>query len=416
MVLKPGREEAARAVFEKWELEFAVVGTLTDTGRLVVHRGGGIAADIPVGPLVGEAPEYDRPWVAPPPAKPLPDDADRLPVPPDEALLRLMACPDLASKRWIWEQYDSTVMADTVAGPGGDAAIVRVHGTTKALAITSDCTPRYCVADPATGGAQAVAEAWRNLTAVGALPLAVTDNLNFGNPERPPIMGQLVDCIRGMGEACRALDVPVVSGNVSLYNETDGEPILPTPTIGAVGVLEDVVQRAGLALGDEGLTLVLVGETRGHLGASLFLREIRGIEAGPPPPVDLAVERTAGDLVRTLIRDGLVAACHDVSDGGLYVAVAEMALAGGIGADLAVPEGPSPAGWLFGEDQARYVVATNDANAVLARADTAGVPASAIGRSGGSALTLNGQSAISLRSLRHAHEHWLAAYMAGEGH
>ncbi len=413
MVLKPGREDMARAVFEKWELEFAVVGTLTDTGRLVVRRGGDVAADIPVGPLVGEAPEYDRPWEAPPGPAPLPEGIGHLPAPPEEVLERLLASPDLASKRWIWEQYDSTVMADTVAGPGGDSAVVRVHGTAKALAITSDCTPRYCKAEPKTGGMQAVAEAWRNLTAVGAKPLALTDNLNFGNPERPPIMGQLVACIQGMTEACRALDFPVVSGNVSLYNETDGEAILPTPTIGGVGLLDDVSRRCGLALVGEGETLILIGSTEGHLGCSLFLREVHDLEAGPPPPIDLAAERATGDLVRGLIRDRLVTACHDISDGGLYVAVAEMAMAGGVGADLSAPEAVPLAAWLFGEDQGRYVVATNDPNAVLARATEAGIAATTIGRTGGNALTLGGQNAISLGKLRHANERWLPAYMAG---
>ncbi len=415
MVLKPGAEDRARAIFEKWELDFAVIGRVTDTGRLVLTMDGETAADIPVGPLVGEAPEYDRPWRPTPPQAEITVEDAPLPEPPEAVLRRLLACPDVAAKRWIWEQYDSTVMADTVSGPGGDAAIVRVHGSDKALAITTDCTPRYCLADPVAGGKQAVAEAWRNLTAVGARPLAVTDNLNFGNPERPPIMGQLVGCIEGMGAACRALDFPVVSGNVSLYNETDGEAILPTPTIGGVGLLDDLSRRAGMAFRAEGETILLIGETAGHLGATLYLREAHDREDGAPPPVDLDAERRHGDVVRTLIADGAVTACHDVSDGGLYVAVAEMAMAGRIGADLDAPAPRDLAGWLFGEDQARYLVTTTDPEAVLSAAKAAGVPAQTIGRTGGDALTLHGQSAISVADMLLVNEGWMPQYMAAAG-
>ncbi len=264
-----------------------------------------------------------------------------------------MADPDLCSRRWVWEQYDHMVMGDTVQRPGGDAAVVRVHGTERGLAITTDCTPRYCIADPVQGGRQAVAEAWRNLTASGATPLAVTDNMNFGNPERPEIMGQFAGCIEGMAEACTALDFPVVSGNVSLYNETNGKGILPTPAIGGVGLIENVrTQMTTPAFAAEGETILVIGETQGHLGRSLFLRAIAGRDEGAPPPVDLAAERRNGDFVRDMIRAGSVSACHDVSDGGLLVAIAEMALAGGIGADIDLSDGsvPVPA-WLFGEDQ-----------------------------------------------------------------
>ena len=415
MVLKPGAEDRARAIFEKWELDFAVIGRVTDTGRLVLMMDGETAADIPVGPLVGEAPEYDRPWrPSKPRARVTVEDAP-LPEQPESVLRRLLACPDLACKRWIWEQYDSTVMADTVAASGGDAAVIRVHGTDKALAITTDCTPRYCLADPVTGGKQAVAEAWRNLTAVGARPLAVTDNLNFGNPERPEIMGQLVGCIEGMGAACRALDFPVVSGNVSLYNETDGEAILPTPTIGGVGLLDDLSRRVGMAFQAEGETILLVGETAGHLGATLYLREIHDREDGTPPEVDLDAERRNGDFVRGLIGSGRVSACHDLSDGGLYVAVAEMAMAGRIGADLDPPAPRELAGWLFGEDQARYLLTTGQPDMVLAAAEAAGVPVRAIGRTGGDTLTLQGQNAISVADMLLVNEGWMPQYMAAAG-
>ena len=415
MVLKPGREAEARAIFEKWELDFAVVGEVTTSGRLILSMHGRIWADLPVRPLVDQAPSYDRPRVPTPPRPPLPAGTAPLPSSVGDVLVRLMGCPDLASKRWIWDQYDSTVMADTMYGPGAaDAAVVRVHGTGKALAITTDCTPRYCLADPVLGGRQAVAEAWRNLTAAGAQPLAVTDNMNFGNPEKPPIMGQFAGCIEGMAAACRALDFPVVSGNVSLYNETSGEAILPTPTIGGVGLLVDARRHATLSFKAAGDTILLLGSAgAGHLGCSLYLREIHGREEGPPPPVDLDAERRTGDLVRGLIRDGAVSACHDVADGGLLVALAEMAMAGMLGAALTMPADIDPACWLFGEDQGRYLVTTADPGPVLAAAEAAAVPAGIIGTVGGDALTGLGDEAICLAMLSKANDSWLPALMAG---
>jgi len=418
MILKPGREDLARRIFEKWELDFAVIGKLTDSGRLVARRDGEIAAELPIAPLAAAAPEYDRPWT--PHKKPREMAANSVPAPndPSAALLKMLAGPNLCSRRWIWEQYDHMVMGDTVRRPGGDAAVVRVHGTNKALAIATDCTPRYCYADPKTGGAQAVAEVWRNLTAVGATPLAITDNLNFGNPERPEIMGQFVECVNGIGEACRALDFPVVSGNVSLYNETNGVAILPTPAIGGVGLIEDLAKTATIGFKRAGETVILVGETRGHLGCSAYLRDIGGIDApdrgaGPPPPVDLAAERRNGDFVRDMIRVGHVSACHDVADGGLYVALAEMALAGWMGARITTPDvGNLPLhAWLFGEDQARYVVTAQNPAEFLAAAGRAGVPAAAIGVTGGAALTVPGADAISLASLVGAQESWFPRYM-----
>ncbi|MCH7888530.1 MAG: phosphoribosylformylglycinamidine synthase subunit PurL [Proteobacteria bacterium] len=415
MVLRRGGEAAAREVFEKWELDFAVIGAITDTGRMVLRANGAPVADVPIAALVEQAPVYERPWTAPPP----PAELDAADVPAPESLgaclKRLLASPDLCCKRWVWEQYDHMVMADTVQRPGGDAAVVRVHGTNKGLALTTDCTPRYCAADPETGGAQAVAEAWRNLTAAGARPLAVTDCLNFGNPEKPRVMGQFVGCVEGLAAACRALDFPVVSGNVSFYNETEGRAIPPTPAIGAVGLIADLDRMATPALAAAGETLVLIGETRGHLGASLYAREIAGREAGAPPTVDLEAERRNGDFVRRLIEAGRLRVCHDVSDGGLLVAVAEMALAGGVGATLTPPvDGPPAHAWLFGEDQARYLIAApvDAASAIVAEARAAGVPAEAVGRTGGDALTVSGDHPISLGELRAAHEGWLPTYMA----
>jgi len=419
IVLKPGREELARRIFEKWELDFAVIGRLTDTERMVLTWHGDVVGNIPIPPLVTEAPMYERPWTLTelPPVL----DASRVPAPKDwnGALIKLMSCPDLASKAWIWHQYDHLIMGNTSIRPqDGDAALVRVPkaptGTShKGLAITSDCTPRYVQAHPETGGRQAVAEAWRNTTATGALPLAVTDNMNFGNPQKPEIMGQFAGAIIGMAEACTALEFPVVSGNVSLYNETEGRPILPTPTIGAVGVIEDITHAVGSRLTQAGLAILLIGETRGWLGQSLYLRELHGREEGAPPPVDLVVERRTGNFVRRQIWAGRVDACHDLSDGGLLVALTEMCLAGGTGVTVRQPAGtgiPSHA-FFYGEDQARYLIATGSGDDILEAARKAGVPAVLLGYSGGESLIVEGLVSLPLTEIRQAHEGWLPAYM-----
>jgi phosphoribosylformylglycinamidine synthase len=318
-----------------------------------------------------------------------------------------MASPNHCGRAWVWSQYDHMVMADTVVTPGSDAGVVRVHGTEKAIAFTSDVTPRYCRANPERGGMQAVAEAWRNLTATGARPLAATDNLNFGNPERPEIMGQLVGCIRGIGAACRALDMPIVSGNVSLYNETEGRAILPTPTIGAVGLLESLDELIRMAPSD-GDVLVLLGKTRGHLGQSALLYELFGREEGDAPPVDLAAERAAGELLRRAKARGLVSAAHDLADGGLAVAAAEMALAGSLGVEVFADEALDAAGWFFGEDQGRYLLAcpAAEVDALLALAVEARVPARVTGRAGGDRLAL-GDSDVALADLAEAHRRGL---------
>ena len=462
-ILKPGREADGYRVFEKWGLDAAVIGKTTETGQLVLKHKGETVCDIPLAPLFDDAPLYDRPWTEPakqprldPAHVPSPsrgegsgmgvdarsgqDDpmrrtasettpetsASAPPSPPfplrgvreftwRDAILKLLACPDGASKRWLWEQYDRHVMADTLhdSSTGADAGIVRVHGTKKALAVTSDCTPRYVQADPYEGGKQAVAEAWRNLTAVGADPIAITDNLNFGNPERPEIMGQIVRAIDGMAEACRALDFPVVSGNVSLYNETNGAAIPPTPTVGAVGLLPDYAKRCGYGGMKQGDVIALIGATTGELGSSLYLRDIIGREDGAPPPVDLSAEKRNGDVVRALIREGLVHAVHDLSDGGLVVSAAEMAMASSVGLFLdSLPEGPAHA-ILFGEDQARYLVALP--HAVLDELDErctgAHAPYHILGRAGGCELAVADLFAIDVEDLRAAHEGWMPAYM-----
>ena len=414
IILKPGSEPQAEAIFRKWELDFAVIGHLTDTGRMVLRFKGEQVGDLPIDPLAQASPEYDRPWVKTPPQKPL--GRVNHPLPFVEALGKLIGSPDLSSRRWIWEQYDHLVRGDTAQIPGGDAAVVRVEGhASKALAMTTDCTPRYVFADPVEGGKQAVAETWRNITAVGGRPLAITDNMNFGNPERPDIMGQFVGAVEGIREACLALDYPVVSGNVSLYNETNGKGILPTPAIGGVGVLDDVAKMATLAFKLPGEAVLLVGKTQGHLGQSVYLRDICGQEAGPPPPVDLKVERTNGDAVRMLITKGMVSAVHDCADGGLAVALADMAMAAGFGAEVKLPSGDEfEIG--FGEDQARYVVTcpAEAAEAVIAACEASGAPVAKLGLTGGDALTFTGLGTISVAQLKAAHEGWLPGYMAGK--
>lgn len=415
MVLKPGMEAEAEAIFVKWGLDFAVIGHTTDTLRFVVKHDGVVMADLPIKELGDEAPLYDRPHIANTHQPVIAASDVPALIGNAEALKRLVASPDLSSKRWVYEQYDHFILGNTVQKPGGDAAIVRVEDGPKGLALTCDVTPRYCEADPVEGGRQAVAEAWRNITAVGARPLAITDNLNFGNPEKPEVMGQLVGCLKGIGEACLALDFPVVSGNVSLYNETNGVGILPTPTIGGVGLLDDVTRHATIALKREGDVLVLVGATAGWLGQSVYLAVIAGREDGAPPPVDLAAERRNGDFVRGFITSGRVDSVHDLSDGGLAVALAEMAMAGGVGATLSDgPAGLPAHAYLFGEDQARYLLSASltTCQDLLAKAKEIGIEAAIVGSVGGDGLTLPGGEAISLSELREAHEGWLPAYMA----
>ncbi|HEX4196699.1 MAG TPA: phosphoribosylformylglycinamidine synthase subunit PurL [Caulobacteraceae bacterium] len=413
-ILKPGREQDGYRIFEKWGLDAALIGRTTDTGRIVLRHHGQVVCDLPLAPLTDDAPLYDRDWVEPVLAPRL--TPAEVPAPADygAAVLKLMSSPDMASKRWLWEQYDRHVMADTLAESGtpSDAGIVRVHGSRKALAMTSDCTPRYVQANPFEGGKQAVAEAWRNLSAVGADPIAITDNLNFGNPERPDTMGQIVRAIDGMAEACQALDFPVVSGNVSLYNETNGAGIPPTPAVGGVGLIPDYDRRAGFGGLKAGEVLVLIGETHGEMGSSLYLREVLGREEGAPPPVDLDHERRAGDLVRGLIRAGEISVVHDLSDGGLIAAAAEMALASDVGITLNATSHEHAHFYLFGEDQGRYLIATADPDALIARAQVAGLHASVAGRVGGDVFASEeGLFSLPLATLREAHEGWMPTFM-----
>ena len=417
MVLRPEQEKEAEAIFIKWGLDFAVVGYTTDDLRFRVLHHGAVVADLPIKDLGDQAPEYDRPFVRKAPPAVLPASAIAEPSDYAAALVQIIGAPDMASRRWVWEQYDHLIQGNTALKPGGDAGVIRVEGhDKKALAFSLDVTPRYCEADPFEGGKQAIAECWRNLTAVGAEPLAATDNLNFGNPEKPEIMGQFVGAIEGIGEACRALDFPIVSGNVSLYNETSGVGILPTPAIGGVGLLPDLSVMTTIAFKQAGDAILLIGRPGSHLGQSIYLREILGREEGAPPPVDLAEERKVGELVRSLIRSGAFTACHDISDGGLAVALAEMAMASGIGATIALPgDTAAPHGALFGEDQARYVVTADaaKADAILAAATAAGVEAALLGHVGGESLDVAGIATISIAKLTEAHENWFPAFMAG---
>ncbi|WP_372989609.1 phosphoribosylformylglycinamidine synthase subunit PurL [Sulfitobacter sp.] len=385
MVLRPELEAEAKAVFDKWDLDFAIVGeTIAEDRFLIVHHGE-IKADLPLKALSGNAPEYDRPWVETPAAEPLSDVPG---IDPIDGLQALLASPNYASKAWVYEQYDTMVMGDSARTPGLGSGIVRVHGTDKAIAFTSDVTPRYVKANPFEGGKQAVAEAYRNLCAVGALPLATTDNMNFGNPEKPEIMGQFVCAIKGISEAVSALDMPIVSGNVSLYNETDGKGILPTPTIGAVGLLTHTDQIIGKDVRDGHVALVL-GATTGHLGQSALLLEVFNRRDGDAPTVDLAAEKAHG----TFIRDNreMIKACTDLSDGGLALAAFELADAAGVGVTLDAADTPT----LFGEDQARYLIACNfdQAEALMIAAANAGLHLESVGKFGGDQVSFGGITA-----------------------
>lgn len=415
MVLSPEKEEMAKAIFDKWDLDFAIVGKTTDDLRFRVMHQGEQVADLPIMELGDEAPEYDRPHVKSP--APVPLTSADVPANVDCGVLleTMLASPDFGSRRWVFEQYDYVIQGNTMQRPGGDAGVVRIQDSDKAIAVTVDVTPRYCKANPFEGGKQAVAEVWRNLTAVGAEPLAISDNLNFGNPERPEIMGQLVGCIEGIGAACRALSFPVVSGNVSLYNETHGEAILPTPAIAGVGLLKDLHIAATLAFKAEGEVILLIGGEGSHLGQSSALRSLTGKEIGDAPAVDLDVEKRNGDFVRGLIQRRDVTACHDLSDGGLIIGLAEMAMAGSLGCSIAVSKnGGTALETLFGEDQARYLVTVQASKleTVVQEAKKSGITLRDLGKTGGTELTVTNVMAIPIEKLKVLHESWFPAYMS----
>jgi phosphoribosylformylglycinamidine synthase len=385
MVLRPELEAEAKAVFDKWDLDFAIVGETIAEDRFLIRLNGEIKADLPLKALSGTAPEYDRPWVKTPAAAPL-ENAPTIDA--ITGLKALLSSPNYGSKAWVFEQYDTMVMGDSARTPGWGAGIIRVHGTDKSLAFTSDVTPRYVKANPFEGGKQAVAEAYRNLTAVGATPLATTDNMNFGNPEKPVIMGQFVGSIKGISEAVLALGMPIVSGNVSLYNETDGSAILPTPTIGAVGLIKASSNIIGFDV-KTGHIALLLGKTDGHLGQSALLAEAFNRIEGDAPHVDLVAEAAHGDFIRA--NHGHIAACTDLSDGGLALAAFEMANHAGLG--LVLETGDTAQ--LFGEDQARYLIAATAENAalLLAAASATGIPLTQVGIFGGDTLAFATSSA-----------------------
>jgi len=418
MVLKPDATETARAIFNKWDLDFMPIGRVTETGRLILLKDGGTACDIPIGPLVDDAPEYDRPHGDAPTRKQLASSDITNDAPITNMLKTMLGHVDLASRRWIYEQYDSQVMADTIAGPGGDAALVRVHGSKRGLAMSTDCTPRYVEADPKMGGAQAVAEAYRNLSAIGATPLAITNNLNFGNPEKPEIMTQLVESVLGMGDAARQLDTPVVSGNVSLYNETDGKAIQPCPVIGMVGVIENVDNAVGNCFVAADQDIFVIGQSDkaddGWLGASIYQQHHGDDGIYAPPPLDLVAEQKTGSFVRQQILGGGISAAHDIADGGLAVAIAEMAMRSGFGAEIAVPKTGNLHGWAFGEDQARFVVTTADSQALIAAAKEAGIEITKLGMvSDQGELKFGDNDTISIADLNAVFEGCIPALMAG---
>ena len=418
MVLKKDREKEAKEIFQRWGLNFAVIGILTDDRHMIIRHNNQIVVDMPLAPLTSGAPVYERPYTSTS-KKPAIKNEEITHKSLEESFKILMGSPDLVSRRWIWEQYDHMVMCDTLVKPGHDAAVIRIHNTEKGLALSNDVTPRYCYADPLEGGKQAVAESWRNLTAIGATPLAITNCLNFGNPERPEIMGQFVDTIKGIKEACENLQYPVVSGNVSLYNETNGQSILPTPTIGGVGLILDIHKISSLAFNADEI-IYLIGKTQGHLGCSLYLRDVIGkktTELGNPPLVNLVSEKQNGDFIRQNIQSNLLSIVHDVSDGGVLIALAEMALAGNCGFQITHSPSISPQAFFFGEDQSRYLITMNKdkTEAFEKRAKQSSIVFTKLGLTGGKKLILNGNIIMSVEALCHIHEDWLPTYMNTTG-
>jgi phosphoribosylformylglycinamidine synthase len=409
LVVQRGREEEVAKVFRKWGLEIVTIGEVTGDRRAQIVHHGAVVASMPIAPLTDDAPLYHRPCTEPsrlaelqaaPTVPPAEDPAD--------ALERLLATPDLASKAWIYRQYDHTVRANTIQGPGGDAAVLLLKGTPGALALTSDVNPVYCALDPRTGGAQAVAEAVRNLAMVGAVPVGLSDCLNFGNPENPEVMWQFRECVRGMAAACRALEVPVVSGNVSLYNETDGRSIHPTPTVAMVGLIDNLGNSPVAHFTRPGDHVVLLGSDRAEFGGSAYLRWLHGVERGRPPAVDLDAESRLARLMRVAAGRGLVRAAHDVADGGLAVALAEATFTLQLGARLRVELAPTA---LFSESQARAVlaVAPRHLEALLALAESYGVPATRAGEVGGERLVIEADGATLDAPVARLHEIWSTA-------
>ncbi|MDA9034795.1 phosphoribosylformylglycinamidine synthase subunit PurL [Hyphomicrobiales bacterium] len=415
MIIEPDKEQEAKAVFDKWGLDFATIGILTDTNHLVINHNDELKAEIRLDILESGAPSYDRPY------KIIKESAfdeslvKETAESPINILKRLINSPNLCSRKWVWEQYDHMVMNDTILRPGGDAAIVRVHGTNKGLAISTDSTPRYCSADPVEGGKQAVAESWRNITSVGALPIAITDCMNFGNPEKEEIMGQFAGVVTGMIEACEILDYPVVSGNVSLYNETNGKGINPTPAIGGVGLIENLNHFSTPHLKRDNDTVLLVGKTDGYLGQSIYAKEILNIISGLPPKVNLKNEKKIGDVIRDLININKLDTVHDISDGGFLVALTEMSISGGIGVKIHLDEKDVSPKFLFGEDQGRYIISVPDEliSDILRILESKNIFFQKIGKTSGTKIIINDSEEIEIKSLKKIHEDWFNEYLKG---
>ena len=414
MILKPELKDTAEAIFHKWGLDFAIVGKTTDDLRFRVYQHGEEVANLPIKELGDEAPEYDRPWIEPVKAAALSINDVKQVDDLGQALIQLVGSADQSSRRWVYEQYDTLIQGNSLVCPGGDAGVIRVDGhKQKALAFSSDVTPRYCKADPFEGGKQAVAECWRNITATGAVPLACSDNLNFGNPEKPEIMGQLVFAVKGIGEACKALDFPIVSGNVSLYNETNGEGILPTPTMAGVGLLKDWSKMARIDAMQSGDTIILVGSCGSHLGQSIYLRDILNRTDGDAPHVDLSTEKKNGEFVRHLIEKGMITTCHDLSDGGLALALAEMVIKSKRGIKAQLTGQTPPHAELFGEDQARYLIAVNahELPKVIEAGKQSSIDLQIVGKVEGDYLEVESHFKLSVDSLHDAYENWFPNFM-----
>ena len=431
MILKPGSENKAKLIFEKWDLDFAVIGKVTDTGRLVLKKNGFEACNIPINPLVEDAPEYDRPFEINNNDKIINLNEVDINQTIDEALIKIFKNPNMASKKWIWEQYDCSVMGDTILSSGqSDAAIVKIHGTEKnnslgkGIAMTTDCTPRYVKANPFNGGMQAVCEAARNIAASGAKPLAITNNLNFGNPEKKDIMGEIVGAIKGISKAASYLNTPIVSGNVSLYNETNGKGILPTPVIGMVGIINEVENYLGLNAKD-GNHLLVLGQSEefveGWIGSTIYQETINSEFDGAPPPIDLAKEKSIIDTILTLNEKKLLTAAHDISDGGLLPSICEMLFKNNLGMNLNIPEALSNKSskdillhsWCFGEDQGRIIAATNDLDKVKLLLNKEKINYYILGKVNSSSnLNVKNITTISIKDIKDLYENTIPSIMS----
>jgi phosphoribosylformylglycinamidine synthase II len=412
MVLKPNKKKLAEEIFLKWGVDFSVIGKITDTKKIKVIYRDKVEANIPISSLADDAPMYVRPIKNRKIDKNLTHQKTNIGL--KEIILKILSSPNICSKRWVWEQYDRTIMANTINRPGGNAGVVRIEGTNKALSLSCDVTPRYCHANSYEGAKQAVAECWRNIVSTGAKPIAITNCLNFGNPEKPIIMGDFVSAIEGIKDASIALDFPVVSGNVSLYNETDGEAIKPTPTIGGLGIIEDVKIQSNHHTQRDGDIIILIGGDGKHLGRSIFREVIFNAEDGDAPTVNLDNELNNGNLILSLISDKKINSVHDISDGGLIITIAEMIISSNIGAKITLQNNLTNSNGdpemlyekMFGEDQSRYVitVSLDKVNDVIDQCTKSNVSANIIGDIQKNDLEIDGLVTISNNELIDSYE------------